>query len=136
MWSKSFKSPLSMAAKKRRIRTLFSSIVKAISKHTVCIGGFDRIRYLLKYIPMFYHFPIGIEPVNINASYTPVIRIIIMQVDKIYMCPDPVATCNNTMYHYTQILSCSSNIAKELAQGFSRGGNYGIMLDIDRYQVL
>jgi hypothetical protein len=124
------------SSEKRRIRALFSSIFKAISKHTVRIGGFGWIWYLLKYIPMLYPFPIGIESININASYTPVIRIIIVQIDKIYMRLHPIATCNNTMYHYTQILPCSSNTVKELAQGFSCGGNYGIMLDVVRHQVL
>ena len=85
---------------------------------------------------MFYHFSIGIESVNINTSYTPVIRIIIIQVDKVYMCSHPVVTCNNTIYLYKQILPCSNKTAKELAQGFSSSGNYGIMLDVVRHQVL
>src|SRR6476469_5003279 len=85
------------------------------SKHAVCIGSFGWIWYLLKYIPMFYDFSIRIEPENINSCYAPVIGIIIIQIKKIYMCPCPVATCNNMMYYYTQIFPCSSNAVKELA---------------------
>jgi len=56
------------------------------SKHTVWIGSFGRIWYLLKYIPMFF-FSIRIEPENINSCYASIIGIIIIQIKKIYMCP-------------------------------------------------
>jgi hypothetical protein len=81
---------------------------------------------------MFYHFTIRIEPENINSCYAPVIGIIIIQIKKIYMCPHPVATCNTMMHYYTQIFPRSTTI-KELAQGFSRGRNYEIMLYVVRH---